>query len=58
LTHQRLNAVFFEIEIEPSKHEFLASWCEKMGFILVDQEEIEFMAKPKLIVNFLTDQGI
>lgn len=58
LTHQRLNATFFEVEIAPSKHEFLASWCEKNGFLMIDQEEIEFLAKPKLIVNFLTDQGI
>ncbi len=58
LTHQRLNAVFFETEIATSNHEILASWCEKRGFVLVDQEEIEVLAKPKLIVNFLTDQGI
>lgn len=58
LTHQRLNAIFFEVEITPSNHEILASWCDKRGFVLVDQEEIETLAKPKLIVNFLTDQGI
>lgn len=58
LTHQRLNAIFFLIEIAPSKSEKLASWCQKKGFLLIDEQEIEFLAKPKLIVNFLTDQGI
>lgn len=58
LTHQRLNAIFFLIEIAPSNHEYLASWCQKKGFLLIDEREIEFLAKPKLIVNFLTDQGI
>lgn len=58
LTHQKLNTIFIEIEIDPSYHDILASWCQKKGFLLIDDQEIELLAKPKLIVNFLTDQGI
>ncbi len=58
LTHQRLNAVFSEIEIPMTSFEKLADWCQKEGFLLVEEDQIEYLAKPKLIVNFLADQGI
>lgn len=58
LSHQRLNAVFSEIEIPSIKLEKLAEWCDKEGFLLVEEDQIEYLAKPKLIVNFLADQGI
>lgn len=58
LSHQRLNAVFSEVEIGEEKLGELEDWCENEGFMLVAEEKIEYLAKPKLIVNFLNDQGI
>jgi A/G-specific adenine glycosylase len=58
LSHQRLNASFSKLEIPLEKHEELAQWCENEGYLLVAENEIEFLPKPKLIVNFLTDHGI
>lgn len=58
LSHQRLNATFSEIEIPSKNREKLANWCQEEGFLLVNEDQIDYLAKPKLIVNFLTDQGI
>lgn len=58
LSHQRLNAVFSEVEIKEENFEELENWCENEGFMLVAEDKIEYLAKPKLIVNFLNDQGI
>ncbi|MCE7055423.1 A/G-specific adenine glycosylase [Algoriphagus sp. AGSA1] len=58
LSHQRLNAVFSELEIAEENLEKLENWCQNQGFLLVEEERIEYLAKPKLIVNFLNDQGI
>lgn len=58
LSHQKLNASFFELEIPEEKYYELTKWCEEEGFLLVREKEIEYLAKPKLIVNFLNDQGI
>lgn len=58
LSHQRLNAVFYEVEIPVANYEKLTAWCQKEGFLLVAEDRIEYLAKPKLIVNFLADQSI
>lgn len=58
LSHQRLNASFSELEIPSEKQGELSQWCENEGYMLVSEKEIEYLAKPKLIVNFLKDQGI
>ena len=58
LSHQRLNAVFSEVEIAAENLDKLEDWCERKGFMLVEEDQIEYLAKPKLIVNFLNDQGI
>lgn len=58
LSHQRLNAVFSEVDIAEENFQNLEEWCEKEGFMLVAEDKIEYLAKPKLIVNFLNDQGI
>ncbi|TXD77857.1 A/G-specific adenine glycosylase [Algoriphagus ratkowskyi] len=58
LSHQRLNAVFSEVEINEENLDKLEEWCENEGFMLVAEDKIEYLAKPKLIVNFLNDQGI
>lgn len=58
LSHQRLLASFSELEIPEEKYLELSNWCENEGFLMVAEKEIEYLAKPKLIVNFLNDQGI
>ena len=58
LSHQRLHASFSELEIPTEKYQELTKWCENEGFLLVAENDIEYLAKPKLIVNFLNDQGI
>lgn len=58
LSHQKLNASFSAIEIPIERHPNLAEWCDNEGYMLVAEKEIEYLAKPKLIVNFLNDQGI
>jgi A/G-specific adenine glycosylase len=58
LSHQRLNASFSEVEIPLERYPELSEWCKDEGFMLVEEKEIEYLAKPKLIVNFLNDQGI
>ncbi|HAH37648.1 MAG TPA: A/G-specific adenine glycosylase [Algoriphagus sp.] len=57
LSHQKLNAVFSEVEFPEEKIAHLNEWAENNGFLLVEEEKIEYLAKPKLIVNFLNDQG-
>jgi A/G-specific adenine glycosylase len=56
LSHQKLNASFSKLEIPVSKYPQLSEWCENEGYLLVSENEIEALAKPKLIVNFLNDQ--
>ncbi len=58
LSHQKLNAVFSSITIPEDYLGNLEEWCEKKGFDLVEDNRIEYLAKPKLIVNFLNDHGI
>lgn len=58
LSHQKLNASFSKLDIPTEKYSELSQWCENEGYLLVAENEIEYLAKPKLIVNFLNDQGI
>lgn len=58
LSHQKLNANFSKLDIPREKYPELAQWCENEGYLLVSENEIESLAKPKLIVNFLNDHGI
>ncbi|SEG24778.1 A/G-specific adenine glycosylase [Algoriphagus boritolerans] len=58
LSHQKLNASFSKLDIPIEKYPELAQWCENEGYFLVAENEIAYLPKPKLIVNFLNDQGI
>lgn len=58
LSHQKLLAQFSEISIPAENQQQLSNWCEQEGFLLVHEEQIDYLAKPKLIVNYLKDQGI
>ncbi|WP_026952967.1 A/G-specific adenine glycosylase [Algoriphagus mannitolivorans] len=57
LSHQKLEVRFSEIEIPEENRNSLSEWCENEGYLLVSESEIDYLAKPKLIVNFLRDQG-
>jgi A/G-specific adenine glycosylase len=58
LSHQKLNVQFSELQIPEKNHQYLAEWCENEGYLLVEEEKIDQLAKPKLIVNFLNDAQI
>jgi len=58
LSHQKLNVQFSELRIPEKNHQNLTEWCENEGYILVSEEKIDQLAKPKLIVNFLNDAQI
>ena len=58
LSHQRILGSFWEIELSPNKRAELVHWCQKEGFDLVDQQQIDTLPKPKLIVRYLTDREI
>ena len=58
LSHQKLTAKFSTVTISPDKSNALAEWCEYQGLLLVEEEKINYLAKPKLIVNFLNDTEI
>lgn len=57
LSHQKLEVNFSEIEVPEGSREKLSRWCENQGYLLISESEIDYLAKPKLIVNFLKDQG-
>ena len=46
------------MELSPDKLAELAKWCQKEGFELVDEQQIDALPKPKLIVRYLTDREI
>ncbi len=58
LSHQKLMVKFSEFQIPESAYPELEAFCESEGFTLVNEEKIDYLAKPKLIVNYLKDQGI
>ena len=58
LSHLRILGSFWEIELSSDKFPELAKWCQKEGFDLVDEQQIDALPKPKLIVRYLTDREI
>ena len=58
LSHQRLLGSFWEIELSPEKLPELGKWCQKEGFDLINQQDIDALPKPKLILRYLTDREI
>lgn len=58
LSHQKLNVQFSELQVPEKNYQNLAEWCDNEGYLLVSEEKIDQLAKPKLIVNFLTDAQI
>jgi A/G-specific adenine glycosylase len=58
LSHQRILGSFWEVELSPEKLPELSKWCQKEEFDLVDEQQIDALPKPKLIVRYLTDREI
>ncbi|MDN3204044.1 A/G-specific adenine glycosylase [Algoriphagus sediminis] len=58
LSHQRLKVQFSEIRLESSAQDHLKKLCEEQELAMVEEDKIDYLAKPKLIVNYLKDQGI
>ncbi|MHA7130599.1 A/G-specific adenine glycosylase [Algoriphagus namhaensis] len=58
LSHQKLSVGFSEIELPQGAYSQLEKYCDDAGLNLVAEDEIDFLAKPKLIVNYLKDKGI
>jgi A/G-specific adenine glycosylase len=58
LSHQKILASFWEIELSTSSLLELQQWCQNGGFELVTLEKIDALPKPKLILRYLTDREI
>ncbi len=58
LSHQKLNVRFSEVQIPEKNYPDLEQWCENQGYFMVEEERIDQLPKPKLIVNFLSDAEI
>ena len=58
LSHQRILGSFWEIELSPKNLPELVQWCQKEGFNLVEDQQIDALPKPKLILRYLTDREI
>lgn len=56
LTHQRIFANFVKFVIDPSQIESLDSWAKEFGFQLVENERLEDLGKPRLILKYLNDE--
>jgi A/G-specific adenine glycosylase len=58
LSHQRILGSFWEIDLSPKKLPELVQWSQKEGFNLVEEQQIDALPKPKLILRYLTDREI
>lgn len=58
LSHQRILGSFWEIELSPKNLPELVQWCQKEGLNLVEEQQIDALPKPKLILRYLTDREI
>ncbi len=58
LSHLRILGSFWEVELSSDKFPELGKWCQKEGFDLIDEQQIDALPKPKLIVRYLTDREI
>ncbi|MBD3629586.1 A/G-specific adenine glycosylase [Cyclobacterium sp.] len=53
LTHQKIFASFVKVTLRPGQKEALESWAEGKNYALADEERLEEMGKPKLILRYL-----
>lgn len=56
LTHQRIFASFVKISFGASQKEALESWARSKDYALADEERLEGMGKPKLILRYLNQK--
>lgn len=56
LTHQRIFANFVKFVIDEKEKTRLSSWADKHGFLLVNEEQLEKLGKPRLILKYLNEE--
>ncbi|WP_291785119.1 A/G-specific adenine glycosylase [Cecembia sp.] len=56
LTHQKIFANFVKFVIEESEKPKLSAWVKNKGYQMVDQTQLESVAKPRLILKYLNDE--
>jgi A/G-specific adenine glycosylase len=56
LSHQRIFANFVSLDIPESYYLQVENWVKEKGFYLVDDEKLENMGKPRLILRFLNGE--
>ena len=56
LTHQRIFAKFVRFKVKESARPELELWASKRGYQLVDAEQLEALAKPRLILKYLNEE--
>lgn len=56
LTHQRIFANFVKFVVEEKELNKLEKWANAKGYLLVDQEKLDNLAKPRLILRYLNEE--
>jgi len=56
LTHQRIFANFATLIIQTKHRDKLQKWVQKSSYNLIQQEKLESLGKPRLILKFLNDE--
>ncbi|WP_137401456.1 A/G-specific adenine glycosylase [Echinicola rosea] len=56
LSHQKIFSNFVTFNIAPDKCDEVKIWADSKGYRLCDDEELEALGKPQLIVRYLNDQ--
>lgn len=56
LTHQRIFANFVKFVIREQHKINLEKWAQAKGFLLVDEDQLESLAKPRLILRYLNEE--
>ncbi|SHN20744.1 A/G-specific DNA-adenine glycosylase [Cyclobacterium lianum] len=57
LTHQKIFASFVKISIAHHHKDALELWAKSKNYVLADEEEMEEMGKPKLILRYLNQMN-
>ncbi|HLW21069.1 MAG TPA: A/G-specific adenine glycosylase [Cyclobacteriaceae bacterium] len=56
LTHQKIFSNFVKLDISAEQKQEVGNWAKGKGYFSVNEDELEQLGKPKLIVNYLADQ--
>jgi A/G-specific adenine glycosylase len=56
LTHQRIFANFVKFVVKDNERSSLTEWAKERGFQVVDEGQLERLAKPRLILKYLNEE--